>query len=604
MGRRLGLLVGINHYQDSAFQPLHFAETDAMMLTQWLSNARGGGWPPSDVLLRTGINASKEQLEALLAQLCLGAAEPGDLVFIYFAGHTFLDEASGEGYLACPFTRYRDASTGIHLHSLVRQVLLPSRAAQVVLMLDCFQTGPAWDALRATPFDARPLVGAQVNRSLQQGRGRLLYYSCRGNILAPESGQRQLGALAYHIIVGLSGPAQDAATGAVTLQQLHSYLNNALDAQHRPQVFGQESRPIMLVGEASALVSAASAAQAAYSHASVPLAPSPAAAQQVGQETSQGVGESGPLLDPALSRPQTTGQTALASSGPISISQVEQNYQQQIARLLQQARQQVTGQNLPEALRLVEQILRMAPNIPDALLLKAQILGSAGRTQDALVAAEQLVQLEPGNALAWSMQAALLSNAGSYPEALTSIDRCLALQPNNTEALAMRSSIQAGLASMPDNRHRQAYNNPRPANRENAASFFAYAGLQVVAFLMGIAGAALMILQPHLPILIGFALESAGLAMLCVLAARGAYLYGIGRVIVAVAFCLVAAGILGGLYKFGYHWLIGKVQAFPPLLIPVLFLGFWIIAAAVLPLLLSLGGFIVGLVRGVRRQPA
>ncbi len=598
MGRRLGLLVGINHYQDSAFQPLHFAETDAMMLTQWLSNARGGGWASSDVLLRTGTNASKEQLEGLLARLCLGAAEPGDLVFIYFAGHTFLDEASGEGYLACPFTRYHDASTGIHLHSLVRQVLLPSRAAQVVLMLDCFQTGQAWDALRATPFDARPFVGGQVNTSLLQRQGRLLYYSCRGNILAPETGQRQLGALAYSTIVGLSGPAQDATTGAVTLQQLHAYLNSVLDTQHQPQVFGQESRPIVLVGEAPALVSVSSAVQTGYSHASAP--PSAPGPQQTGQMTFQGVGESGPLLNPVLARPQTTGQNALASSGPISISQVEQNYQQQITRLLSQARQQVASQNLPEALRLVEQILRMAPNIPDALLLKAQILGSTGRTEEALVAAEQLVQLEQGNALAWSMQAALLSNAGRYPEALSAIDRCLALQPNNTEALAMRSSIQAGLASMPNNR--KAYINPRPAVRENAASFFTYAGLQIVGFLLGIAGAALMILQPHLPILIGFALESAGLAMLCVLAARGAYLYGIGRVIVSVAFCLLAAGLLGGLYKFGYHWLIGKVQAFPPLLIPVLFLGFWIVAAAVLPLLLSLGGFFIGLVRGVRRQ--
>jgi tetratricopeptide (TPR) repeat protein len=570
-----------------------------MMLTQWLSNARGGGWPTSDVLLRTGANASKEHLEGLLAQLCLGAAEPGDLVFIYFAGHAFLDEASGEGYLACPFTRHRAASTGIHLHSLVRQVLLPSRASQIVLLLDCFQTGAAWDALRATPYDARPFIGEQVNRSLQQGQGRLLYYSCRGNILAPETGQRQLGALAYSTIVGLSGPAQDAASGAVTLQRLHSYLNSVLDSQHQPQVFGHESRPIVLAGEAPVLVSATSTAQMGYSHASLPQAP---AAPPSGQMTFQGVGESGPLLDPALARPQMDGQTASSASGPISISQVEQNYQQQITKLLQQARQQILNQNLPEALQLVEQILRMAPTYPDALMLKAQILGSTGRTQEALVAAEQLAQLEPGNALAWSMLAALLSNAGKYPEALSAIERCLALQPNNTEALAMRSSIQAGLASMPDNKHRKAYNDPRQAIRENATSFFLYAGLQIVAFVIGIAGAALMILQPHLPILIGFALESAGLAMLCVLAARGAYLYGIGRVIVALVFCLAAAGVLGGLYKFGYHYLVGKVQAFPPLLISVLFLAFWIIAAAVLPLLLSMGGFIVGLARGVRRR--
>ena len=128
------------------------------------------------------------------------------------------------------------------------------------------------------------------------------------------------------------------------------------------------------------------------------------------------------------------------------------------------------------------------------------------------------------------------------------------------------------------------------------------AGVQILAFIIGIVGASILVLQPHIPIIVAFLLESIGLATLCVTAARGAYLYGLGRLLFTIVLCLLAAGILGGLYKFGYKWLVLKVEAFPPLIVPVIFLGFWLIAAAVAPLLVGLGGFIGGLAFGVRRR--
>lgn len=97
-------------------------------------------------------------------------------------------------------------------------------------------------------------------------------------------------------------------------------------------------------------------------------------------------------------------------------------------------------------------------------------------------------------------------------------------------------------------------------------------------------------------------LESLGLSLLCILAARGAFLYGVGRLLFTILLCLLSAGILGGIYKFGYHTLINKLALFPPLIVPVLFMVFWFIAAAVMPLLLGIGGFISGVALGVRRK--
>src|SRR5260370_32013540 len=92
MGRRLGLIIGVNKYQDAAFRPLKFAETDARVLAQWLVNAQGGKWSPADVQLILGAQATGELVESLITQVCVNVARPDDVVFIYFAGHAFIDE--------------------------------------------------------------------------------------------------------------------------------------------------------------------------------------------------------------------------------------------------------------------------------------------------------------------------------------------------------------------------------------------------------------------------------------------------------------------------------------------------------------------------------
>src|SRR5437763_9014999 len=173
MGRRLGIIIGINSYQDPAFRPLQYAENDTRALAQWLVNTKGGNWAPADVQHVLGAYATRELVETLITHTCTHVAGPGDLVFVYFAGHAFLDEASGDGYLALANTRYQQPSTGLHLWSLARQAIGPSRAAQVLVILDCFQTGSVWSMKRSTPYDSKPLLGSTLLSALQQTEGRM-----------------------------------------------------------------------------------------------------------------------------------------------------------------------------------------------------------------------------------------------------------------------------------------------------------------------------------------------------------------------------------------------------------------------------------------------
>lgn len=596
MGRRLGLFVGINQYSDSTFRPLQYAETDAKAFARWLLDPRGGSWNPADVLVTSGQDATKELLEAQLMQLCIHAADKEDLIFIYFAGHAFIDDTTGEGFLAGSNTIYSQPRSAISLSGLARQALGLSRAAQIILMLDCFQTGFAWNSRRAAPFDFQPLIGPALQQLLQQSQGRIIYCNCRGNDMAPEVGEKGLGAALYRAIVGVSGPVKDPVTGQITLQQLYAYTNSKASAQHQPQIFGQERRPIVLVGELPT-----------FSPAVPSFAPQRTSASSTGQYTFQGVGESGPLVEePArYAGVATTDQLSptTSASGQLSLSMMELNRQQHSMKLVQQARQAVSMQNISEALELVEQVLQMNPAYVDALTLKGQILGSTGRFQEALATVEQLLQIDPNNALAWSLQAALLMNTGRPLEASTAIERSIALNPQNPEAQSMRESISASLARPPDGAWQPPVSTTRDAQtRENAKSFLLNAALQIVALLTGSAGAALLVLQPGVPIIVGFLLESLGLSLLCTLAARGAFRYGALRFCFTILLCLISAGALAAVYKLGYSKLIARVIVYPPLIVPALFLVFWLIAAAVFPLLSAAGGLISGAFLGVRKK--
>src|SRR5437667_11742265 len=105
-----------------------------------------------------GEQDNSKHTETLIIQLCLNVEDLDDLVFIYFAGHAFLDETNGEGYLAFANTHFQQPTTGLSLHSLFNEILLRSHAAQIVLVVDCFQTGQIWNRRKTSKFDFKPLL--------------------------------------------------------------------------------------------------------------------------------------------------------------------------------------------------------------------------------------------------------------------------------------------------------------------------------------------------------------------------------------------------------------------------------------------------------------
>ena len=596
MGRRLGLIIGVNSYQDAAFQPLQFAETDARAIAQWLVNTKGGNWSPADVQLVQGSHVTRELVETLTTQMCMNIAEPGDIVFIYFAGHAFLDETNSEGYLALANTQYRQPATGVRLLSLARQAMANSRASHVVFILDCFQTGSTWARLRSTQFDARPLLGSSILNAVQQTSNRLFLCSCRGNEYRPEAAEKNLGVFTYRTIVGLCGPAVDPTTKQVTLQRLQAFLSKGLGEQQRPQLFGQEQSPLVLVGDLPATLQ-----QTPPSPVSTTIPTSPFSSRPNLPATGTVSKTTDSLRPQPTSIATATAQMSPTTSGQLSLTATEQQRQQQCTMLLRQARHLIQMQNPGEAFNVVEHILQIDPVNVNALILKGQLLGTVGRFAEAMSAVQQILQIDPNHALAWSMKAALLTNMGQYEEALQAVEQSLELDPSNPETFAIKTRITGQIAAM---QTMAKGKNSAAFLKENksTAAFFISTALQLLGLVLGSVGALLPIFQPNLPVSLAFALEGLGLALLCVYAARGAYLYGFASFILTIFFSIIPAAVLGGLYKFGLTRIMQSILDHESLLIPYLFLGLWLAAAAALPLVLALFGLIGGIALGVRRK--
>ncbi|EFH88359.1 tetratricopeptide repeat protein [Ktedonobacter racemifer] len=578
MSRRLGLIAGINTFQDPAFRPLRYAENDARALAQWLVNNQGGKWSPGDVQLIQGQHVTHELFKSLVSQMCTQLAAPGDQVLLYFAGQAFVDERTGDGYLALANTQMQNTQTALHLGTLIRQILPQCRASQLVFVFDCYQTGQLWSMRRTSPFDFTPLLGRTLSGSLQPTK-HLLTFSCRGNEFGEERGEQGLGIFAHRMIAGLCGPARDPQSGNITFQQLQSVLAQNLDEQHKIIAIGQLQAPFLLAGE-----------------------PAPQPIEPV--HTAAG---SSPAHQPLHT---TTGNFGNATAtqvapppGPPQQLNANAQKEQQIAQLVAQAKQQLQQNNQPYALQLLEQALQVQPTNVEALTLKSQLLGSLGRTREAFTTVDQLIQVDANNALGWSMRAVLLNNSGQYQAALVAIERSLELNPNNPETYGIKTNIMASLASAQSSNGKSPMT---PLSKETATTslpgrFLGSLTLQFLGTLLAIGGLALLVV-PKLPAPLGLLIASIGLGLLCVHAFLGAFRHGLKSVFTTLLFSLVGFAIVGGAYKFGETRLISLFKTHPSLLEPTIFFAIALPILSTLALFLAIIGYIAGLINRLRKR--
>ena len=97
--RGYALVVGVGEYRHlDASKQLLFAQSDAEAMYRVLISHEGGAFPPENVRLLTGAQATLANVRQALEEWLPAAAGPADRVVVYFAGHGFVE--NGRGYLA------------------------------------------------------------------------------------------------------------------------------------------------------------------------------------------------------------------------------------------------------------------------------------------------------------------------------------------------------------------------------------------------------------------------------------------------------------------------------------------------------------------------
>ncbi|HEY9648382.1 MAG TPA: caspase family protein [Chroococcidiopsis sp.] len=216
MGKYWAIAIGINQYQDRRFQPLMYAQRDALaMHSFWVNEA---GFSADCCTLLTDISPavqpgvvypSHNNIRNTINQVCQQLV-PGDLLWCFFSGYGA--QVDGQDYLMpIDADSAQIAFTGVALDTLMA-ALKTAQTDNIVLVLDMNRSSGA------LPNEH---VGAQtLNLARQQDIATIL--SCKPDQSAHETIGLRQGLLTAALLEGLR------YGGCVTLEHLSQYLGNRL----------------------------------------------------------------------------------------------------------------------------------------------------------------------------------------------------------------------------------------------------------------------------------------------------------------------------------------------------------------------------------------
>ncbi|MEM6385393.1 MAG: caspase family protein [Pseudomonadota bacterium] len=143
--------VGIDHYETEQLDPLNYAKRDVLTLSDTLKQMDG---TTIKLASSTLLGDRKASADAILSKLqaTVEAAQPGDHLILFFAGHGLRD-ASGAFFLGLSETKLDDlAGTGLAWQKLAR--LIARRDIRVTVLLDACHAGAAGSDAFATNDEA------------------------------------------------------------------------------------------------------------------------------------------------------------------------------------------------------------------------------------------------------------------------------------------------------------------------------------------------------------------------------------------------------------------------------------------------------------------
>lgn len=202
-----------------------------------------GNFRNGEINLLLNLDATRDAILNALSNV-LGKALPEDTVFVYFAGHGYLD-IDGSYYFIPHDAKLTDIrSTAIPL-TAIKQIFDGSPSEKVLLWLDFCHAGGILARGLPQPGEAQAL--ASITRALHvvQGRGKVIMCACTADQQAYEDADH--GHFTKYLLEGLRGAATNTV-GEVTASSLYDYIDHAMgSARQRPMLFGTMTGRIVLM---------------------------------------------------------------------------------------------------------------------------------------------------------------------------------------------------------------------------------------------------------------------------------------------------------------------------------------------------------------------
>jgi hypothetical protein len=214
---RWALLMGVNDFVDPAIPNLRYCVNDVLAMQDLLQKHGYTTIALHDNACHPYLIPTRDNLEAELVRLC-SAAGPDDLLWIHLACHGQL--VNGEPVLITQETREPTLSRKALPFSEVERQMRESRARRLVLTLDACHTGVE---------TGRALTDPDFIRNAHQlAEGFVLLAASTAQQVAQEWQEEEHGVFTYFILDGLSGQADRAHKGFVTVDDLKLHVLDGL----------------------------------------------------------------------------------------------------------------------------------------------------------------------------------------------------------------------------------------------------------------------------------------------------------------------------------------------------------------------------------------
>ena len=214
--RGYALIVGVANYKNlPATSQLEYSVRDADAIYSVLISPEGGNFRAENVHRLTGAKATLANLKVELESWLPSVAKEDDRVFVYFAGHGFIQ--GGRAYLA-PYDLdpKNIAGTGYPMDTLGSVAGSKIKSKWKVLVTDSCHSGAITPDADAAQYNRSLLDLSRPMFSLTASRDRERSFESK------DWGGGH-GIFTYYVVKGLEGAADEDGDGIVTADELADY---------------------------------------------------------------------------------------------------------------------------------------------------------------------------------------------------------------------------------------------------------------------------------------------------------------------------------------------------------------------------------------------